>query len=137
MPPGSLGARSPQRATTTPHDTTSRMLRAVCAALALLVAFAPPAGADYHVLRRATLGGEGGWDLITVDGATHRLYVPRSTHVMIVDTDSLKVVGDVPNTPGAHAVALVPGLNRGFTTNGRDTSVTIFDLTTLKTLDRV
>jgi YVTN family beta-propeller protein len=103
-----------------------------------MVALLPiPGRADFHLLRKATLGGEGGWDYVTLDRDAHRLYVARSTHVMVVDTDSLKVVGDLPGTPGVHGVALVPELGRGFTSNGRDTSVTIFDLKTLRTLGRV
>jgi YVTN family beta-propeller protein len=92
---------------------------------------------EIHLLRTTVLGGEGGWDYLTYDGVGHRLFVSRSTHVMVVDSDSFKVVGDIANTPGVHGVALVQELGRGFTSNGRDTSVTMFDLKTLQPLARI
>ena len=111
-----------------------------CAALAAVrdaVACARPPHADFHLLRTSVLGGEGGWDYLTFDGVGHRLFISRSTHVMVVDSDSLKVTGDIPNTPGVHGVALVQELGRGFISNGRDTSVTMFDLKTLQPLARI
>ncbi len=91
----------------------------------------------YHLLKKFTLGGEGGWDYLTYDDRAHRLYISRSTHVMVVDTESGKVVGDIPNTAGVHGIALVPELDKGFTSNGREASVTIFDLKALKPLGQV
>ena len=88
----------------------------------------------YHVSRRAVLGGEGGWDYLTPDPAAHRLYLSRGTHVMVVNTDSLSVAGDIPNTEGVHGIALVPDLFRGYTSNGRAGTVTVFDTRTLATL---
>ena len=85
----------------------------------------------YKVVEKTTLGGEGGWDYLTVDPQSRRLYISRSTHVMVVDVDTSKVVGDIPHTSGVHGVALVPELNKGFTSNGRDNTVTVFDLKTL------
>ena len=114
-----------------------RRMLAPLALLALLAVHPAPARAEFHLLRKGTLGGEGGWDLLTLDGAGHRLYVPRGSHVMVVNTDNLTVVGDLPDTPGVHGVAVVPKLGRGFTSNGRDTSATIFDLKTLRVLRRV
>ena len=116
---------------------------AAALALAALVAGHVPADAQapgtagYHVSNRAVLGGDGGWDYLTPDTAAHRLYVTRGTHVMVVDLDSLKVVGDVPNTEGVHGVALVPDLGRGYTSNGRAGTVTAFDLRTLATLKTI
>lgn len=94
-------------------------------------------GAGYKLLEKLKLGGEGGWDYLTYDTAAHRLYISRSTHVQVVDADKKEVVGDIPNTTGVHGIALVPALNRGFTSNGRDSSVTVFDLTTLKTIKTI
>jgi len=88
-----------------------------------------PAG--YHVTQRITVGGDGGWDYLTVDTAGNRLFVSRGTHVQVVDLARNALVGDIPNTPGVHGVALVPELGRAFTSNGRDSSVTIVDLRTL------
>jgi DNA-binding beta-propeller fold protein YncE len=89
------------------------------------------ASPGYHVIDRINAGGEGGWDYITVDPDGNRLFVSRGTHAMVIDLGRRSVVGDIPNTGGIHGVALAPELNRGFTTNGRDTSVTIFDYKTL------
>jgi DNA-binding beta-propeller fold protein YncE len=104
----------------------------------LAAATALPANAqDYKVLQRATLGGEGGWDLLTVDPAAHRLYVGRGTRVMVIDADTLKLQGEVPDTAGIHGVAIASDLGRGFTSNGRTSNSTIFDLETLKPVGEV
>jgi DNA-binding beta-propeller fold protein YncE len=92
---------------------------------------------DYKVLRKAKLGGEGGWDFVTVDGAAKRLYIARGTRVMVVDTDTLALVGELPDTAGVHGVAVASDLGRGFTSNGRTNSSTIFDLKTLKAVGEV
>src|SRR6266542_4918959 len=91
----------------------------------------------YHLLKKFVLGGEGRWDYITCDSDAHRLYISRSTHVMVVDSDSGAIMGDIPNTLGVHGIALAPEFGKGFTSNGRAASVTIFDLKTLKTLGQV
>jgi DNA-binding beta-propeller fold protein YncE len=96
-----------------------------------------PSSSGYRLVQKITLGGEGGWDCLTLDSQSRRLYISRSTHVMVIDADSGKVVGDIPNTPGVHDVALVPVVGRGFTSNGRDSSVTVFDLQTLEVLNHV
>jgi DNA-binding beta-propeller fold protein YncE len=83
------------------------------------------------VVGRISLPGEGGWDYLTVDTAAHRLYVSRGTHVAVIDLDHDSLMGDIPNTNGVHGIAFVRDLNRGFTSNGRDTTVTIFNLATL------
>ncbi len=92
---------------------------------------------DYKVLQRATLGGEGGWDLLAVDAAAHRLYVARGTRVMVIDADTLKLVGEIPDTAGVHGVAIASDLGRGFTSNGRTSNSTIFDLKTLAKVGEV
>jgi len=91
----------------------------------------------YHVVKQIKLGGEGGWDYVAIDAKARRLYLSRSTHVMVVDADSGNVVGDIPNTPGVHGVAIVSDLGKGFTSNGRDNSVTVFELKTLKVLKQI
>lgn len=91
----------------------------------------------YHVIRKLHLGGDGRWDALTVDSAARRLYVSRSTHVMVVDLDTGKVAGDIPDTPGVHGIAVAAELNRGFTSNGKANTATIFDLKTLKVLGHV
>ena len=75
--------------------------------------------------------------MLTYDPGGHRLFITRGTHVMVVDANSLKVSGDIPDLSGIHGVALAPELNRGFVSNGGDNTVTIFDLKTLQKLDSV
>ncbi len=103
--------------------------------LAAAVAAAAPGG--YHVIKEIKIGGEGGWDYVTVDSAARRLYQSHATKVVVVDVDAGKVVGEIPDTPGVHGVAVAAELNRGFTSNGRGNNVTIFDLKTLKSLGQV
>jgi DNA-binding beta-propeller fold protein YncE len=91
----------------------------------------------YAVAQRYVLGGEGGFDYITLDAQAHRLFVSRGTHVMVMDTDSGKVTGDIPDTLGVHGVALVSGAGRGVTSNGKEDSATIFDLKTLAPATKV
>ncbi len=88
-------------------------------------------------VRKIALGGEGGWDYLTVDPAARRLYVSRGTRVVVMDIDKEAVVGEMADTPGVHGVAVVPDLNRGFTSNGGDDSVTAFDLKTLKATGKI
>src|ERR1051325_1502898 len=90
------------------------------------------ASTGYHILNEIKVGGEGGWDYLTVDAAARRLYVSHATHVVVVDIDKNAVVGDIPDTPGVHGIALAPELNKGFISNGRGNNVTVFDLKTLK-----
>lgn len=91
-------------------------------------------GSGYHLVKKVKLGGPGGWDYLTVDAATHRVFISRGTHVMVVDPEQGKVIGDIPNTQGVHGIALAAEFNKGFTSNGRTGTSTIFDMTTLKTI---
>jgi|HubBroStandDraft_6_1064221.scaffolds.fasta_scaffold03596_9 DNA-binding beta-propeller fold protein YncE len=93
-------------------------------------------GSGYHLAKKVTLGGEGGWDYLFADAATHRIFISRGTHTMVTDADG-KLLGDIPNTQGVHGIALAPEFNRGFTSNGRANTVTIFELDTLKTISEV
>lgn len=93
--------------------------------------------AGYHLLKRIEIGGEGGWDYLTVDGAARRLYVSHATRVVVIDIDKGAVVGEIPSTNGVHGIAIAPELGRGFTSNGRDNTSTIFDLKTLNVLGQV
>ncbi len=99
------------------------------------VGAAPPDG--YKVTGKIPVAGEGGWDYLVVDDAARRLYLSHSTHVVVYDVDSRTVAGDIPDTQGVHGIALAPELGKGFVSNGRANSVTIFDIKTLKTLDTV
>src|SRR6202049_926541 len=112
-------------------------LWASMAALLLAAAAVAAAGPGYHIMATYKLGGDGGWDYLTVDAAARRLYISRATHVMVVDADSGKSVGDIADTPGVHGIALAPELGRGFVSNGREGTVSIFDLKTLATSSKV
>jgi len=103
----------------------------------LVVAPAATAGSPphYKLTKTVVLGGEGFWDYLTYDPASHRLFITRGTHVMVVSTDTWKVTGDVPDTAGVHGVALAGG--RGYTSNGREAMSTVFDLATLKVQEKV
>jgi YVTN family beta-propeller protein len=98
---------------------------------------AAPLSSGYHLLKKIEVGGEGGWDYRSVDGTSRRLYVSRGTRVLVFDADTGASVGEIPDTPGVHGIALASDLGRGFTSNGRDGSVSIFDLRTLKQISRV
>jgi hypothetical protein len=107
-------------------------------AVAFSRAAAPaPAGSGYHVIKTVPVGGDGGWDYVYVDSGARRVYVSRGTHVVVLDADSYAVVGDIPDTQGVHGIAIASDLGRGFTSNGRADSVTIFDLKTLKPISTV
>ena len=103
--------------------------------LVLLASLALAAGSSgYHVTKKTVLGGDGGWDYLTVDAKARRIYISRSTHVMVVDADSAALVGDIPGTNGVHGIAIASDLDKGFISDGRDANVTIFDTRTLKVL---
>jgi DNA-binding beta-propeller fold protein YncE len=99
--------------------------------LSLMTLATVAAGADYKVVKTWKLGGDGGWDDLTADSAGHRLFISRSTRVMVVDTASGKQVGEIPDTAGVHGIALDPEIGRGFTSNGREDTVSVFDLKSL------
>jgi DNA-binding beta-propeller fold protein YncE len=109
---------------------------------ALVLASGAPVGAQdplagYEKVRKIAIGGQGGWDFLEVEPGARRLYVTRGDRVVVVDLDTEAVVGEIPDTPGVHGVAFVPDLGRGFTSNGRDSTVTVFDTKTLKPLGRI
>jgi hypothetical protein len=95
------------------------------------------AGPGYRVVTTYKVGGEGGWDYLTADASARRLYISRGTHVIVLDLDSGKNLGNIPDTPGVHGIALAPELGRGFTSNGREGTVSIFDIKTLALISKV
>ncbi len=101
----------------------------------------PPASAGatgpYRVVKTFHVGGAGGWDYLTVDPQRKLLYVPRSTHTIVVDAARGKIVADIPGQRRNHGVAIVPSAGRGFISDGQDASVTVFDLKTTKVLGKV
>ena len=97
------------------------------AAVSLTLCGRALAQAQWAVENRFHLGGDGGFDYITVDAKSHRLYIPRSTHTMVVEEDSGKLLGDIPGQKHNHGVAVAPDLGRGFISDGAG-SIVIFDL---------
>src|SRR5579872_7342097 len=114
------------------EKTMSMKLRSLIPFLTVaLAASAFAAGPGYKVKDTFKVGGDGGWDYLTADSNARRLYISRGTHVIVLDIDSGKTVGDIPDTQGVHGIALAPELGKGFTSNGREGTVTIFDIKTL------
>lgn len=95
------------------------------------------AGDTYRLAKEIQIGGEGGWDYLIVDSSTHRAYVSHATKIVVADTESGQIVGEIPDTPGVHGFAIASDLGRGFTSNGRASTSTIVDLKTLKPLGTV
>src|SRR3984893_6705802 len=90
-----------------------------------------PAQTDWEVVKTIPVGGQGGWDYLTIDPQTHWMYVPRSTHTMVIDAQSGKTIADMPGQKIAHGVAIVPGAGRGFISDGGGAGgIVIFDLKT-------
>ncbi len=96
-----------------------------------------PGATSYRVIARYPVPGDGGFDYITLDSATRRLYVSHGTRVDVVDADSGKVLGAIPDTPGVHGAALAPEFRHGFTSNGRDNTVSMFDSDTLEVIKKI
>jgi DNA-binding beta-propeller fold protein YncE len=95
------------------------------------------ASEPYHFLSEIPIGGEGGWDILTIDSAAERLYLSHATKVVVVDLSANKVVGEIADTPGVHAFVAVPEFNRGFSSNGKENKSSVVDLTTLKTISKI
>ena len=96
-------------------------------------------GADtqYKMLKEIPVGGDGGWDALTVDSAAQRLYVSHATKVIVIDLAKDQVVGEITNTPGVHGIAVAPKSGRAFVSNGRENKVSIVDAKTLQTISKV
>jgi YVTN family beta-propeller protein len=103
----------------------------------LLSAAAFAAGPGYHLINTWKLGGDGGWDYLTADSDARRLYISRATRVLVIDMDSGKQVGEIPDTPGVHGIALDHKRGKGYISNGGDGTVTVFDINSLKTIAKI
>lgn len=104
-----------------------------CALPAALLAATP----NYKLEKEIPIGGEGGWDILTIDSAAHRLYLSHSTKVMVIDLEKNAVAGEIADTPGVHAFLAVPEIGRGFSSNGKEAKASVVDLKTLKTISKV
>ena len=142
--PGEVTDRPRSRVGSRP--SYSRLLISLCAlALVLLTsplaptaAAAPKSGSSgYHVAKTITLGGDEGWDYVAIDSDARRVYVSHGSRVVVLDADSGALIGEIPDTQGVHGIAVASDLGRGFTSNGRANTVTIFDLKTLKPLGTI
>ncbi len=112
-------------------------LAAVFVLLLSCARFAASQSSGYSIIKKIPIPGSGSWDYLTVDAAARRLYVSHGTQVEVVDIDALTVVGNIPKTPGVHGIAIAPEFGRGFVSNGQSSTVTIFDLKTLKPIAEV
>jgi YVTN family beta-propeller protein len=90
-----------------------------------------------RVVRKFPLGGDGRWDYLTVDSQAKRLYIARATRFMVVSTETGELVGEIPDTPGAHGVAIATEMGLGFTSNGQANNVSVFDLKTLAVTKKI
>ena len=99
--------------------------------LTLLTLAAVASAPEYKVVKTWKLGGDSGWDYLTADSAGHRLFISRATRVMVIDTETGKQIGEIPETTGVHGIALDAKTGRGFTSNGREDTVSVFDLKSL------
>jgi YVTN family beta-propeller protein len=116
-------------------------MRRTCLRLLLgLIAFCGAtvvAQEPYKFLNEIPIGGEGGWDILTIDSAASRLYLSHATKVVVVDLNKNNVVGEIGDTPGVHGFVAVPELQRGFSSNGKESKSSVVDLATLKTLSKI
>jgi YVTN family beta-propeller protein len=92
---------------------------------------------DYKIVDTIKIGGIAKWDYLYVDSESHRLYVTHGTQTEVIDTQTDKVIGTITNTQGVHGVAIATDLNLGFTSNGADDTVGVFNLTTLENITNV
>ena len=106
---------------------TLRATRAAAEALQ-----AGPSG--YHLVKTIKVGGDGFWDYLSFDSPTRRLFISRGTKVMVLDVDSEKIIGEIPDTPGVHGIALAPDRGNGYTSNGMAGTISIFDLKSLQVI---
>jgi DNA-binding beta-propeller fold protein YncE len=93
------------------------------------------AAAEYQLLRQIPIGGEGGWDYLSIDAQARRLYVAHASKIVVVDLEDNRVIGEITETPGVHGFAIAPP--HGFSSNGKENKVSIVDLQTLRTTSKV
>src|SRR5205814_4470645 len=106
----------------------------LCGAIALR---SEAAGDAYKFLNEIPIGGEGGWDILTIDSAARRLYLSHATKVVVVDLEKNAVAGEITDTPGVHGFLAVPEVGRGFSSNGKENKASVVDLKTLRTVSKI
>jgi YVTN family beta-propeller protein len=112
-----------------------KILLPVC--ISLFAVAVSHAEINYHLLKEIPVGGDGGWDYLSVDSPAQRLYVSHGTKVVVIDLAQDKVIGEITNTPGVHGVAIAPDLGKGMVTCGRENKAALVDLKTLATISKV
>ena len=95
------------------------------------------ASGTYQFATEIPIGGEGGWDILTIDSAARRLYLSHATKVVVVDLNTNTIAGEIADTPGVHGFVAVPEVQRGFSSNGKESKSSVVDLTTLKTISKI
>ncbi|MGH8323692.1 MAG: YncE family protein, partial [Steroidobacteraceae bacterium] len=124
----------------TPHrllGAALTLLVAVAVAVAPLPASAAGSGPTYHFVKEIPIAGDTGWDYLSIDAKARRLYVTHGTHIVVLDLQTDTVVGDIADTPGVHGFAIAHELNRGFSSNGAESKVSIVALDSLATTAKV
>jgi DNA-binding beta-propeller fold protein YncE len=116
---------------------TRRLITSLAVLIATTLAVAGAEKTPAFKVQKIDIKGDGGTDYVAVEPATGRVFVSRATHMMVVEGATGKVLGDIPNTPGVHGASLVSKAGRGFTTNGGDDTVTMFDLKTLAVIKQI
>src|SRR5438105_11570039 len=91
----------------------------------------------YKFLNEIPIGGEGGWDILTIDGAARRLYLSHATKVVVVDLEKNAVAGEIADTAGVHGFLAVPEVGRGFSSNGKENKASVVELKTLRTISKI
>ena len=114
-----------------------RAIAALTAQCALVLCGTTFAQEPYKFFNEIRIGGEGGWDYVTIDVTARRLYLSHATKVVVVDLTKNAVIGEIADTPGVHGFVAVPELQRGFSTNGKEAKVSVVDLSTLKTISKI
>jgi DNA-binding beta-propeller fold protein YncE len=108
-----------------------------CTFIAIAVLCVAAEAPGFKVTKKYPVPDNGGFDYIVFDSSSNRLYVSHGTEVNVLDADSGKVLGKVEDTPGVHGITIVPNLHRGFTTNGGNATVSVFNTDTFKTIKKI
>jgi DNA-binding beta-propeller fold protein YncE len=108
-----------------------------CIGLGAVQAQAAGKPPEYHYIGDIAVGGDTGWDYLSIDADARRLYVTHGSHIAVIDLDAGRVVGDIPDTPGVHGFAIARDLGRGFSSNGAESKLSVVELGSLKTLSKV
>jgi YVTN family beta-propeller protein len=125
------------KSTTTWNKEVSSISRWVAGCWLGLVCATAMGDGPYQFVTEIPIGGEGGWDILTIDSAASRLYLSHATKVVVVDLRKNAVIGEIADTPGVHGFVAIPEIQRGFSSNGKESKSSVVDLTTLKTVSKI